>query len=142
MTRARRSRRWGAGLAVATLLTAAAPSPTSARSDRTVGWAPDRVFPTAVRFLRVDESLTIVDKDSDAGYILFELVEDDKTFRGSLELVAVDRDPPRARVVIHIEDRPAYMEVGMLDRLERKLRDELGPPPRRPQPAPSRPDGA
>ena len=52
-------------------------------------------------------------------------------------------DPPKLRLVMHIEDRPDYMEVGMLDRLERKLRDELGAPPRieRPKkkPAPEKP---
>ena len=35
----------------------------------------------------------------------------------------------QVRFVIAIEDRPSWMEIEMLSRLERKLRAELGSPP-------------
>jgi hypothetical protein len=129
----------------AVLVTAAlalAPAGADARSEKVVGWTAARVFPTAVRFLRVDEGVTIVEKDAEAGYVLFELSDEGKTFPGSLELATFERDGvERLRIVIHIEDRPEYMEVGMLDRLERKLRDQLGPAPK-PAPKPAEPKPA
>jgi hypothetical protein len=101
-----------------------------ARSDRVVIYPPARVFPTAVRFLRVDAGVRIVEKDADAGYVMFELTEDGKTYPGSLELVATDASGrPAARVVIKIEGQPSYVEAVMLDKLEAKLRAELGAPP-------------
>jgi hypothetical protein len=115
------------------------PGAAHARSEKTVTWDLATVYPTAVRFLRIDAGVTIVEKDAEAGYVLFELKEEGRTFRGSLELVATKKDGrDLVRLVLNIEDRPEYVEVGMLDRLERKLRGEHGPPPRR-DPAPTRP---
>jgi hypothetical protein len=83
--------------------------------------------------------VTIVEKDREAGYVLFDLKEEGKTFRGALELVATRKDGrDLVRLILRIEDRPEYVEVGMLERLERKLRGEHGPPPRR-DPAPKDP---
>lgn len=127
------------GFLLAAILVVAAPSPALARSERVVGWSPDRVFPTAVRFLRIDEGVTIVEKDADAGYVMFELTDEGKVYPGALELVA--GEDGKLTLVLRIEDRPEYMEIGMLDRLERKLRDELGPPPKaaKPDKKPARP---
>ena len=115
----------------------AAPAVAGAKSEKTVHWTADRVFPTAVRFLRVDERVKIVEKDADAGYVLFDLADDGKSYRGALEIVAVSDDPVDVKLILTIADRPEYMEQAMLDKLEQKLRDELGtPPPAKPKPAP------
>ncbi len=107
-----------------------------ARSEKTLAYARDAVWPTAVRFLVVDEHVKVIDKDPDAGYVLFELKDEGHTFRGSLEVMTVVRDKRTSvRFVLQIEDRPDWMEVGMLQRLERKLRAELGSP----APAPADP---
>jgi len=123
------------------VLALGSPAPASAKTDKTVAYPAARVFPAAVRFLRVDERLTIVEKDADAGYVLFELAQDGKTFPGALELVAVESaGRPAVRLVLRIEDRPSYVEIAMLERLERKLRAELGSEPRpapRPEPKPA-----
>ncbi|HUJ61897.1 MAG TPA: hypothetical protein VLX92_25505 [Kofleriaceae bacterium] len=104
-------------------------SAASARSEKTLAYPRAQAWPTAVRFIRVDEHLKVVEKDADAGYVLFELHEDKRTFRGSLEVIDVVQDGRHeVRFVIAIEDRPSWMELGMLDRLERKLRVELGAP--------------
>lgn len=118
-------------LALCALLLVALSAIADARSEKTVGWTAAKVFPTAVRFLRVDEGVEIVEKDADAGYVMFELTDEGKVYPGALELVELDNG--KLRIVIRIEDRPDYMEVGMLDRLERKLADELGPPPKKPK---------
>lgn len=127
--------RWLRNLAFATCtLTAAA---AAARSQKTLAYPRDQVWPAAVRFVRVDEKLKIVEKDETAGYVLFELADEGKTFRGALEVIAVVVDGrPQVRFVIAIEDRPSYLEIAMLTRLEHKLRAELGSPAPAPTPAP------
>jgi len=106
-----------------------------ARSEKTLGYQRDQAWPTAVRFLRVDAKLKVIEKDADAGYVLFEFVEDKKTFRGSLELIEVVKDGRKlVRFVVTIEDRPSWVEIEMLTKLERKLRAELGTPAPSPTP--------
>ena len=109
----------------------AASTPASARSEgRTLGYQRDHVWSTAVRFLVVDEKAKVVDKDADAGYVLFELKEDGKSYRGSLEIITVMVDGRQnIKFSIHIVDRPLWREAGMVDRLEKKIRHELGSPP-------------
>ena len=107
----------------------AASSPAFARSEKTLAYERTPAFSTAVRFIRVDERLKMIEKDGDAGYVLFEIKEDKKTYRGSLEVIDVVKDGRhQTRFVIQIEDRPSWMEIEMLTRLERKLHVELGTP--------------
>ncbi|MEO6773496.1 MAG: hypothetical protein ABI467_10815 [Kofleriaceae bacterium] len=128
------------------LLSLALASPAWARSQKTLAYPRAEAFATAVRFIRVDEGLKLIEKDGDDGYVLFELHEEKRTFRGSLEVIDVVQDDRRqVRFVITLADRPEWQERAMLDRLEQKLRDELGapapaptkkdPPPRPPQDA-------
>jgi hypothetical protein len=100
-----------------------------ARSEKTLAYQREQVWPTAVRFLVVDERVKVIEKDADAGYVMFELKDDGKLFRGSLEVMTVERDKRKSvRFVLQIEDRPDWLEIAMLTRLERKLRSELGSP--------------
>jgi hypothetical protein len=109
----------------------ALPVPASARSEgRTLSYQREHVWPTAVRFLVVDEKAKVLDKDSDAGYVLFEIKDDNKTYRGSLEIMTVLVDgQANIKFSINIIDRPLWKEAGMVERLEKKLRNELGSPP-------------
>jgi hypothetical protein len=138
---------------LASLLFVAALSTTAlARSEKTLAYTRDAVWPAAVRFLVVDEHVKVTDKDPDAGYVLFEIKDEGRTFRGSLEVMTVVRDKRTSvRFVLQIDDRPDWMEVTMLNRLERKLRAELGspspaptdskePPPKDTQKDPPKPD--
>jgi hypothetical protein len=115
------------------LLTSAA----QARSEKALAYPREQAWPAAVRFIRVDEQLKVLEKDADAGYVIFEMREEKKTFRGSLEVVDTVKDGRHVvRFVIQIEDRPQWVEIEMLNRLERKLRAELGSPAPGPTPAP------
>jgi hypothetical protein len=118
-------------LVAALVLLGAAPA--LAKTSREVDYRYDQVFPALVRFLRVDEKLKIVEKDDKSGYVLFELADGKKTFSGAGEVARMDGGG--SRVTIRISDRPAYMELGILDRFADKLRDELGEPPPASQPA-------
>lgn len=132
------------GLAMAGL--AGAPVVAWARSEKMLAYPRDQAWPAAVRFLAVDEHVRITEKDAEAGYVLFELRDDRKTFRGSLELVNLIRDGrPVVCFVLQIADRPSWLEIAMLRRLETKLRAELGAPtPPAPEPPRKEPgkDGA
>lgn len=104
-----------------------------ARSEKSVAYAREQAWPTAVRYLAVDERAKITEKDVDAGYILFEIVDDGKKYKGSLELATVTVDGRTGvKLILQIEDRPSWVELQMLTKLERKLRAELGSPPPRP----------
>ena len=110
-----------------------------ARAEKTLAYTRDAAWPAAVRFIRVDEGLKILEKDADAGYVLFEIKEEGKTFRGSLEVMTVVVDGRTlVKFVMQIDERPSWVEVAMLTRLERKLRSELGtpapPPSKKPKP--------
>jgi hypothetical protein len=110
-------------------------SPAFARSEKTLAYPRTEAWSTAVRWVRVDEGLKVVEKDAEAGYVLFEIHEDKKTFRGSLEVIETVVDHRHViRFVIAIEDRPSWVEIEMLNRLERKLRTELGEPAPAPTP--------
>ncbi len=103
----------------------AAGSIASAKTTREYAYPYDPVWSALVRFLRVDEGLKVLEKDADTGYILFELVESKRSFRGAAEVM---RQEGATRVVMRLTDRPSYMELGLLDRFADKLREELGDP--------------
>jgi hypothetical protein len=141
--------RLGLRVTLAVALTAGLTTPAWARSEKTLAYQRAEVWPAAVRFLVVDEHLKVTEKDAEAGYVLFELRDDGKLFRGSLEVMTVVRDGRSlVRFVVQIADRPSWLEIAMLTRLETKLRAELGspaPPPSAPAPPPAKdepkPDG-
>ncbi len=111
----------------------------AARAEKTLAYEREQVWATAVRFIRVDERLKIVEKDADAGYVLFELHEEKRVFRGSLEIATIVTEGRNyTRFVVTVEDRPEYLEIGMLQRLEHKLRVELGSPSPAPTPKPKK----
>lgn len=119
----------------------AVPVAADARSEKSLAYPRSEAWATAVRFLRIDEHLKIIEKDADAGYVLFELREEKKIFRGSLELIEFVKEGRRiVRFVVTIEDRPTWIEIGLLNRLERKLRLELGSPSPAPSPKPKKDD--
>ena len=106
------------------------PATAAARTERETQYTYEQVWPTAVRHLRVDEGFTIVDKDPDAGYVVFEMKDDGKVFAGALEFVLHVEDGRKVvRLVLTITDRPDYMEASVLERLLSKLRQEHGDPP-------------
>jgi hypothetical protein len=120
----------------------AASAMTSALSQsRVLPWPLDTVWPTAIRYLRVDRRYTIVDRDPDAGFVVFEFAidpsgygagdDDARKGSGSLELFATTdaSGRPSAHVEVTVEGGPTHLPHTILDGLHAKLRDERGPPP-------------
>jgi len=106
------------------------------------------VWPTSVRFLRVDRGFPIREKDDSAGYVLFDFTDGPKPSKASIELIhAVDPEGREAtRLAVSIPDLPKRYEQMLIDKLVAKLRDDHGPPappPKRNMPAAAqRPDAS
>jgi hypothetical protein len=117
-----------AGLLLAPTLLSS--SSANAKTSQKIAHSYERVWPSAVRFVRIDEGMKIIEKDADTGYVLFELKDEGKRFQGSIEVIRhTDRDERKmVELVVRIQKRPSYMEHAMLDRLIRKLQEELGRP--------------
>jgi hypothetical protein len=141
-------RQWR-GLA-ATLAAAAcwcAPNVSWARTTDITPYPITNVWPSAVRFLRVDRSFPVREKDEPAGYVLFDYTDGPKPCKASLELIrATDREGREAtRIAISIPDLPRRYEQMLLDKFVAKLRDDHGPPapaPHKPETPPPPPDAA
>jgi hypothetical protein len=122
-----------------------------ARTSSVLPYPPADVWPTAIRYLRIDRGAVLREKDVESGYVLFELAEGTKTYKGSLELVRSTDSEGResTRVVATLSDLPRHYETTLLDKLALKVREEYGSPaPPPPRPAPDsdqgkrrRPDG-
>ncbi len=115
--------------------------PAFGRSHRDLAYQRTIIWNSVVRLLRVDLGFDLVERDQEAGYVLFRYVEGPRSHPGSLELV--DRSLPDGRqgvrVVVSVPAMPTYIEQHIIDRLRRKLLEEIGPP-MLPRPAKTRPE--
>jgi hypothetical protein len=125
------------GIAVLAAALAGVASQASARKQDEYQYPFDRVWNTALRMVRVDMRLPVTDRDQEAGYLLFDYVDHGKRFPGSLELVKGERNQrPYVTAVVQVNGMPSYVEQMLLDKLEKKLKAELGdpmPPPPKPE---------
>jgi hypothetical protein len=128
--------------AVSLVLTASGPA--LGRSAAVLPYPLPDVWSTAVRFIRVDRGYVVREKDQGSGYILFELNDGGKAYKGSLELIRTTDEEGRdgTRASVSLPDLPRHWEGMLLDKLGLKLREERGSPapapPRKPPP-PERP---
>ena len=96
------------------------------------------VWPTSIRYLRVDRGYAIVDSDLDAGYILFDFPSGDRTARGSAELFATEdaSGRPSVQIKVSTDGGPVHLPHAIVDGLAQKLRAERGHPAPPPAPTP------
>jgi hypothetical protein len=97
----------------------------------------EQTFGTAIRLIRVDLGLKITEKDTDAGYVLFEYTSPESgksVHNGSVEVV---RGKESVHVAVQLPAMPRYHEQMILDALVKKLAAEHGEPPKRPAPPPA-----
>lgn len=121
-----------------------APVDAAARAKGDVSYPFSSVWTTLVRLVRVDLGCAITEKDKEEGYLLFDYEDAGRTVPGTIELVRSKRGIQEiVSLVVQIPAMPSYVERMVIDRLERKLREELGaprqpaaPPAPAPQPAP------
>jgi hypothetical protein len=126
---ARSVARWTAGAFLFLSLSGSASASVEARS----GYTKTQTYNAALRYLRVDLSYEVTEKDADAAYLLFKFIPDGrkKDSTGAIEII--ERDDG-VRVSVRLPDLPRYQEEMMSDALFRKLRDEYGDPPRHDDP--------
>jgi hypothetical protein len=131
-------------VAILLALGLALPGVAFAKAEKTLDYTYGSIWSSAIRFLRADRGYPIKDKDRENGYILFVYpgTGSVKECTASLEIIPVvdDQGFQRIKVNLSIQHQPSYLEVHLLDNLEQKLRDELGPPPA-PRKAPQEKDG-
>jgi hypothetical protein len=117
---------------------------------RVLSYPFEQVWPTALRYLRIDRGYIIVDRDAEAGYVLFEFPADAEgatdaaaSTRGSLEMFArVDPSGrPSVSVSIGTEGGPSHLPHAIADGLAAKLKRERGQPAPPPPKAPAPPSG-
>jgi len=100
------SRRGGAGArapliqAAALMLISLSAATAFARSSVVVPYTIGEVWPAAIRFLRVDRNYRVREKDEPAGYVLFDLPENKRTYRAALEMVKTTDDDGRVATQI------------------------------------------
>ena len=117
--------------AAALTLMSLAAAPAHARSSVVVSYTTAEVWPAAIRFLRVDRNYRVREKDEPAGYVLFDLPENKRTYRAALEMVKTTDDEGRVatQITCTITDLPRRYETTLLDQLAAKVGEERGPPP-------------
>lgn len=118
---------------------------------RMLSYPIDHVWPTAIRYLRIDRGFEITDRDRDAGYLLFEFpLEEKRIGSGSVEMFEAVDASGRASVSISVNTGagPVHLPNSILDGIAAKVRAERGqpsppPPPKQEEPPPKKdkPDG-
>jgi uncharacterized lipoprotein len=101
-----------------------------AHTSRETSYPYERLWSTTVRFLRVDNGFSVTEQDKETGYILFEYKNAGQTCIGAMELIPKAKNgAAHVALRLRIQNMPTYVETVLMDKLERKLRDEYGAPP-------------
>ncbi len=117
-------------LVIVVALVMTATSDVEAKTVRDLTYRSSQIWRSAVRFLRVDQNFKVLEKDKDAGYLLFEYADAGKTYSASMEMIPLVKNEKRyVRASIKIEAMPSYVEVVLIDRFLRKLKEEYGVQP-------------
>lgn len=129
---------------LAFLAVVALPTVAQARTTESLPWSFSQVYRTTIRLVRVDLGCEITERDEDAGYLTFDYESSGRIHHGSIEVIPVE-DDRGVRVIVQLTTLPSYVERMVLNRLERKLRDEIGEPrvarePTPPAAPPAEPD--
>ncbi len=127
-----------AGLLVTTLHLHGA----SARISFVSQYSLAQTYSAALRMLRVDMGLKVIERDAEAAYVLFEYKSTESAARvtsGSIQMV---NQPSGVLVVVQLPQMPQYHEDVMGNALKRKLLHDYGDPlPRAPAPSPDQDAG-
>jgi hypothetical protein len=112
----------------------------AAKSDYDSPYGYERTWNAALRLVRVDLGLKVLEKDERSGYLLFEYRSPEsgtKATSASFEIVHGAKDSSDVKVVVQIPQMPTFHERAMLDGLAHKMHEEYGdaPAPHRDAPA-------
>jgi hypothetical protein len=121
------------------------PGPATAllAQKRVLSYPFDAVWPSAIRYLRIDRGYTIAERDAEAGFILFSFpVTPDRTGSGSLEVLRTVDAAGRPSVELRAATSagPSHLPHTLLDGIAAKVRAERGQPAPPPPPGGGPPD--
>ena len=109
------------------------------QNKRVLSYPYEQVWPTALRFLRLERSYEIKERDKEAGFMTFEFEENGRQVLGSLELLPTQDVAGRRAVqmIINTQNGSAHLPHSILDGIAKKIRVERGqptapPPPKKP----------
>ena len=105
-----------------------------ARSEIEIPYTREQTFSGALRYLRVDLSYEVTEKDAKAAYLLFSFTDPElqkKNGHGSIEVVQRERT---VRLSVNLPELPSYREELLQRGLLDKLREEYWEPPAAPPP--------
>jgi hypothetical protein len=126
----------------------AAPVLALIENRRVLSYPIDQVWPTAIRYLRIDRGFKLTDRDREAGYMLFEFpLEGARLGSGSLEMFATEdaAGRPSVSLTVNTSAGPVHLPNAILDGIAAKVRAERGqpappPPPEQDEPKEDEPD--
>jgi hypothetical protein len=129
----------GAGTDVATpsLDAGSQAAPAAARpfamieNRRVLSYPIEQVWPTAIRYLRIDRGYKVTDRDEEAGYMLFEFpIDGERLGNGSVEMFATEdaSGRPSVSVAVSTGAGPVHLPNAILDGIAAKVRAERGQP--------------
>src|SRR5690606_31347134 len=127
------------------------PAPAAAfallENRRVLSYPFEQVWPTAIRYLRIDRGFEVTDRDEQAGYMLFEFpLEGGRTGNGSVEMFATEDASGRPSVSVSVNTGagPVHLPNSILDGIAAKVRSERGqpvnPPKQEPPPKQDEPE--
>jgi hypothetical protein len=96
----------------------------------------EQTFGSALRLVRVDLGLKLVEKDQASGYLMFEYKSPESGKRVSSGSIEIVKNQGNVHVAVQLPEMPRYHEQMMIDALVKKLVAEHGEPPRHPRPEP------
>ncbi len=104
-------------------------SPAEARVETESPYTLQQTFNGALRYLRVDLGFEVLERDFEAGYLLFKYVgiPGQNPSRGAIEVIEVNRE---VKVIVQLPEEPSHHETVLSDGLMKKLETEYGEPPR------------
>lgn len=108
--------------------------------SRVLSYPAQEVWPAAIRYLRVDRGYAVVDRDQEAGFILFDFPvssrEDSPRGRGSIEFIATEdvSGRPSVKLSVSTDAGPTHLPHAIAEGLAAKLLAERGPPAAPPPP--------
>lgn len=104
---------------------------------RVLSYPIEQVWPTAIRYLRIDRGFKVTDRDEAAGYMLFEFpLDGGRTGNGSVEMFATEDSSGRPSVSLAVNTGagPVHLPNAVLDGIAAKVRSERGQPVAPPKP--------
>lgn len=112
-----------------------------ARTEQVVGWQKQDVLHGTLRHLRVDLGYEVVEKDAEAGYVLFRFVPHGhkEATVGSVEVVGAG-EGKRSKLIVSLPKLPSYHELVLRDGLLKKLVTDYGEPAPEPERKPKEKD--